>query len=251
MTFGRERSLRIGRRDIAVALAGRRPRRLAEPDLLRLRDEADDGGDGRAHVRDAPDLRRASLVGCRARASERTPLPRRRASPSPGSGSSRREARARSPAISAGSCSASRPRRTWAALLGRDRPAHAPLLAVPDQRRRAPVGCVPLFVTSALRARRRRTGASRTRSPGRRSSTGSCSRLVVTNILWFTAIDRVGATRSALYANLQPFLGAVFALLILSEEFTAAPGRRRPRDRRRDHALALGAAARREHRLVG
>jgi drug/metabolite transporter (DMT)-like permease len=37
-------------------------------------------------------------------------------------------------------------------------------------------------------------------------------------ILWFTAIDRVGATRSALYANLQPFLGAVFALLILSEE---------------------------------
>jgi drug/metabolite transporter (DMT)-like permease len=43
---------------------------------------------------------------------------------------------------------------------------------------------------------------------------------VITNILWFTAIDRVGATRAALYANLQPFLGAVFALLILSEEFT-------------------------------
>jgi drug/metabolite transporter (DMT)-like permease len=42
--------------------------------------------------------------------------------------------------------------------------------------------------------------------------------LVITNVLWFTAIDRVGATRSALYANLQPFLGAVFALLVLSEE---------------------------------
>jgi len=41
--------------------------------------------------------------------------------------------------------------------------------------------------------------------------------LVVTNILWFTAIERVGAARSALYSNLQPFLGAIFALAILSE----------------------------------
>ena len=42
--------------------------------------------------------------------------------------------------------------------------------------------------------------------------------LVFTNIMWFTAIDRVGAARSALYANLQPFLGAFFALVVLSEE---------------------------------
>ncbi len=41
--------------------------------------------------------------------------------------------------------------------------------------------------------------------------------IVVGNVFWFTAIDRVGAARSALYANLQPFLGAVFALLVLSE----------------------------------
>ena len=40
---------------------------------------------------------------------------------------------------------------------------------------------------------------------------------VVTNVLWFTAIERVGAARSSLYANLQPFLGAIFAVLILSE----------------------------------
>jgi drug/metabolite transporter (DMT)-like permease len=40
---------------------------------------------------------------------------------------------------------------------------------------------------------------------------------VLTNVLWFKAIDRVGANRSALYANLQPFLGAVFAVLVLSE----------------------------------
>ena len=45
--------------------------------------------------------------------------------------------------------------------------------------------------------------------------------LVFTNIMWFTAIDRVGAARSSLYANLQPFLGAVFALLVLSEEMDA------------------------------
>lgn len=41
--------------------------------------------------------------------------------------------------------------------------------------------------------------------------------IVVGNVFWFTAVDRVGAGRSALYANLQPFLGAVFAVLVLSE----------------------------------
>lgn len=42
--------------------------------------------------------------------------------------------------------------------------------------------------------------------------------LVFTNIMWFTAIDRVGAARASLYVNLQPFLGAFFALVVLSEE---------------------------------
>ena len=42
--------------------------------------------------------------------------------------------------------------------------------------------------------------------------------LVFTNITWFTAIDRVGAARASLYVNLQPFLGAFFALVVLSEE---------------------------------
>jgi drug/metabolite transporter (DMT)-like permease len=44
--------------------------------------------------------------------------------------------------------------------------------------------------------------------------------LVFTNIWWFTAIDRVGAARASLYANLNPFLGAVFALVVLSEEMS-------------------------------
>ena len=41
--------------------------------------------------------------------------------------------------------------------------------------------------------------------------------LVVTNILWFTAIARVGPSRASLFANLQPFFAVVFALLLLSE----------------------------------
>jgi drug/metabolite transporter (DMT)-like permease len=44
--------------------------------------------------------------------------------------------------------------------------------------------------------------------------------LVLTNLLWFTAIDRVGPSRAALFANLQPFLAAVIALLLLAEELT-------------------------------
>jgi drug/metabolite transporter (DMT)-like permease len=44
--------------------------------------------------------------------------------------------------------------------------------------------------------------------------------LVLTNVLWFAAIDRVGPSRASLFANLQPFLGAVFALLILGERMT-------------------------------
>jgi len=45
--------------------------------------------------------------------------------------------------------------------------------------------------------------------------------LVLTNILWFTAIDRVGPSRATLVTNLQPFLAAVFAVLLLSETMTA------------------------------
>jgi len=44
--------------------------------------------------------------------------------------------------------------------------------------------------------------------------------LVLTNVLWFTAIDRVGPSRATLFTNLQPFLAAVFALAILSERIT-------------------------------
>jgi drug/metabolite transporter (DMT)-like permease len=41
--------------------------------------------------------------------------------------------------------------------------------------------------------------------------------LFLTNILWFTAISRVGASRATLFANFQPFFAVLFALLLLSE----------------------------------
>jgi drug/metabolite transporter (DMT)-like permease len=41
--------------------------------------------------------------------------------------------------------------------------------------------------------------------------------LFLTNILWFTAVDRVGAPRAMIFNNMQPFFGVLFALLILSE----------------------------------
>lgn len=42
--------------------------------------------------------------------------------------------------------------------------------------------------------------------------------LVLTNFLWFTAIERVGPSRATLVTNLQPFLAALFAVALLSED---------------------------------
>jgi drug/metabolite transporter (DMT)-like permease len=44
--------------------------------------------------------------------------------------------------------------------------------------------------------------------------------LVLTNILWFKAVSRIGPSRATLVANLQPFIAAVFALVLLSETIT-------------------------------
>jgi drug/metabolite transporter (DMT)-like permease len=45
--------------------------------------------------------------------------------------------------------------------------------------------------------------------------------LVLTNLLWFSAIDLVGPSRASLFANLQPFLAAVIALVLLDERLTS------------------------------
>ncbi len=44
--------------------------------------------------------------------------------------------------------------------------------------------------------------------------------LVLTNILWFKAVDRVGPSHATLFANLQPFVAVLFAVLLLSESLS-------------------------------
>ena len=44
--------------------------------------------------------------------------------------------------------------------------------------------------------------------------------LVLTNILWFKAVDRVGPSHATLFANLQPFVAVLFAVLLLSEHIS-------------------------------
>jgi drug/metabolite transporter (DMT)-like permease len=44
--------------------------------------------------------------------------------------------------------------------------------------------------------------------------------LFLTNILWFTAISRVGPSRASLFANLQPFFAVMFALILLGEHLS-------------------------------
>lgn len=41
--------------------------------------------------------------------------------------------------------------------------------------------------------------------------------LFLTNLLWFTAMDRVGPSRAALFSQTQPFFGVLFALVLLGE----------------------------------
>jgi drug/metabolite transporter (DMT)-like permease len=44
--------------------------------------------------------------------------------------------------------------------------------------------------------------------------------LVLTNVLWFHALHRVGPGRATLAANLQPFVAAVFGVVLLGEEIS-------------------------------
>jgi drug/metabolite transporter (DMT)-like permease len=44
--------------------------------------------------------------------------------------------------------------------------------------------------------------------------------LVLTNILWFNAVDRVGPSHATLFANMQPFIAVVFAVILLSEHIS-------------------------------
>lgn len=45
--------------------------------------------------------------------------------------------------------------------------------------------------------------------------------LVLTNVLWFRSIHRIGPAKATLAANLQPFVAAVLAVVLLSEPLSA------------------------------
>jgi drug/metabolite transporter (DMT)-like permease len=44
--------------------------------------------------------------------------------------------------------------------------------------------------------------------------------LLVTNVLWFRSVSIVGPSRATLFANVQPFIAVILAVLILSERIT-------------------------------
>jgi drug/metabolite transporter (DMT)-like permease len=44
--------------------------------------------------------------------------------------------------------------------------------------------------------------------------------LVLTNVLWFKTLHRIGPARATLAVNLQPFVAAVFAVVLLDEQMT-------------------------------
>ena len=44
--------------------------------------------------------------------------------------------------------------------------------------------------------------------------------LILTNVLWFHSLDRIGPARATLAANMQPFVAALFAVVLLSETLT-------------------------------
>ena len=48
--------------------------------------------------------------------------------------------------------------------------------------------------------------------------------LVTTNILWFRSLDRIGPSRATLAANLQPFLAAAIAVVLLAASFLVILG---------------------------
>src|SRR5581483_7177541 len=47
---------------------------------------------------------------------------------------------------------------------------------------------------------------------------------ILGNFLWMAGLRAVGASRAALYSNAQPFLGAAFAVVLLSERISVIQG---------------------------
>ena len=179
----------------------------------------------------------AVASAARARAAQRRASGSRPRSRSPASRSSRSARAAASRATRRRPARRSALAATWAAYSVCRRAADAALLAVPDQRARARCSMTALAAPDRVApAREPRTTGPVARSIWLALAFAVVGPLVLTNVLWFTAISRVGPSRATLFANLQPFLAASSRVLLLSEPLERAPGRRRRPDRARHPA---------------
>jgi drug/metabolite transporter (DMT)-like permease len=84
------------------------------------------------------------------------------------------------------------------------------------------VGCVPLAASAAAQLARQEFDLGFLAWAAIIYAT--LGPLVLTNVLWFRSVSIVGPSRATLFANIQPFIAALFALLILSETMTIVQG---------------------------
>jgi drug/metabolite transporter (DMT)-like permease len=105
---------------------------------------------------------------------------------------------------------------TWAAYSTILQPLLTRLSAVRVNAITCFAACIPLFIVGAP--------SLASEEWGKLSGTlwaalvfSSLGAFALTNVLWFVVINRVGTARASIYVNLQPFLGALFAVLLLSE----------------------------------
>ena len=68
--------------------------------------------------------------------------------------------------------------------------------------------------------------------------------LFLTNILWYSAIGKVGPARATLFTNIEPFVAVIFALVLLSEHLERDRDRRRRPHLHRHRARAARACRR-------
>ena len=77
--------------------------------------------------------------------------------------------------------------------------------------------CVPFVALSSPQLADQDYASLEQARLGRASRSRSSGRSFLTNMLWFKSIHRVGPSRATLFANVQPFVAAIFAAVILSE----------------------------------
>jgi drug/metabolite transporter (DMT)-like permease len=82
------------------------------------------------------------------------------------------------------------------------------------------VGCVPLTLVSIPQLRAQDYGGFGA-TMWLAWAFAVVGSIFLTNLLYFTAIDRVGLSRATLFGNLQPFFAVLFAVLLLGEHLTA------------------------------